>query len=163
MINNQAPKSRPIDQARTISSLFPTRFLKAAQLLTWMVTEIVVTIARIQEEEVSPKPNQTSWKPVLYFKTKDNGEYGKGYLISAKVDAESLVSSTGEQLIADVTGKQIKIKLAEFRGKSVLRIDPDPVPNPEPDPEPETDEPQRSEPEEPELFTDSPAGEEQGF
>jgi hypothetical protein len=121
--------------------MFPTRFLKAAQLLAWMVTEIIVTIARIVEEEVSPKPNQTSWKPVLYFLTKDNGEYGKGYLISAKVDAESLVTATGEQLIKDVAGKKIRIKLAEFRGKSVLRIDPDPVkdPKPEPKPEPEHD------------------------
>ncbi len=130
-MNNQAqPRTRSIDQDRTIGSMFPTRFLKAAQFLTWMVTEIIVTIARIVEEEVSPKPNRLEWKPVLYFRTKTGEVYEKGYLISAKCDAESLVTATGEQLIADVTGKQIRIKLAEFRGKSVLRIDPEPVKDP---------------------------------
>ena len=92
--------------------------------------------------------------------------YEKGYLISAKVDAESLVSSTGEQLIANVTGKLIKIKLAEFRGKSVLRIDPDPVPGPQSEPEePQRSEPEPEEPEDPDGFiTESgeAAGEERG-
>ena len=172
MNNNQDPKTRPISDNRTIASLFPTRFLKAAQLLAWMVTEIIVTISRMVEEEVSPKPNQIGWKPVLYFKTKDGSEYEKGYLLSAKVDTESLTASTGAQTIQELIGKKIRIKLAEFRGKSVLRIDPDPVPVPTPDPEKPSEpqrgrdtfnEPQRSEPEEPEAFTDSPQGEEQGF
>lgn len=137
-MNNQEPRSRPIKDNRTINSLFPTRFIKAAQLLAWMVTEVVVTISRIQEEEVSPKPNQTEWKPVIYFKTKTNGEYARGYLLSAKVDAESLTAATGAQTVEELVGKKIRIKLAEFRGKSVLRIDPKPVSDP--------DEPKREEP-----------------
>ncbi len=152
-MNNNQPQTRPIKDNRTIDSLFPTRFLKAAQLLAWMVTEITVTISRIQEEEVSPKPNQTSWKPVLYFKTKEGSEYDKGYLLSAKVDAESLTTATGAQTIEELIGRKIKIKLAEYRGKSVLRIDPDPQPDPQPEPDPD---PQPEEPGEPEKDPEYP-------
>lgn len=141
-MSNQTPKSRPIQDDRQISSLFPTRFLKPAQLIAWKVTELIVTIARIVEEEVQPKPGQTEWKAVIYFMAKDGTEHPQGYLLSAKIDAESLTNSTGCQSIGEIPGKQIKIKLDVYRGKGVLRIDPKPITTPiEP-----ADEPQREEP-----------------
>jgi hypothetical protein len=149
------PKTRPISKDRKITSLFPTRFLKPAQLIAWQVTSLIVTIARIVEEEVSPKPHITEWKPVLYFMGKNGSEHPQGYLLSAKVDAESLTSATNAETIEELPGKQIRIMLSEYRGKAVLRIDPQPIPPPpiegEPEPEEESD---------PEAFTDSAAGEE---
>lgn len=156
-MTNEEPKTRPIKNDRQINSLFPTRFLKPAQLLAWKVTEIIVTISRIVEEEVQPKLNQIEWKAVLYFMSKNGSEHPQGYLLSAKVDAESLTTSTGAQSVGDIPGKQIKIKLDTFRHKSVLRIDPEPIPPPaiegEPDPEPET----ASEPSEPSESQPTPA------
>lgn len=129
-MTNQAPKTRPISNDRTLGSLFPTRFLKPAQLIAWKVTEIIVTISRIVEEQVQPKPNQVEWKTVLYFMAKNGHEHPQGYLLSAKIDSESLARSTRVELVGELPGKQIRIKLDEYRGKSVLRIDPEPIPTP---------------------------------
>jgi hypothetical protein len=123
---NDQPKSRPINGARSLDDLFPTRFLKADQLLAWKVTEITVTILKIQEEEVEPKPGQREWKPVIYFKSRDGKLYPQGYLLSAKVDKDALKSSTSATTIDQIIGKQITIRLADYRGRTVLRIDPTP-------------------------------------
>lgn len=168
-MTNQEPRSRPINNNRTIGSLFPTRFLKAAQLLAWKVTEIIVTISRVVEEEVQPKPGQTEWKVVLYFRTKNGNEYPQGYLLSAKVDSESLSQSTAAETVQDLIECRIKIKLDVYRGKSVLRIDPEPVTDTdEPkDEEIKHEEPQRVDPEleEPEEddYPHSPPWQDEGY
>jgi len=176
-------KTRQIQPDRTIGSLFPTRFLKPAQLIAWKVTSLIVKISRVVEEEVQPKPGQTEWKTVIYFKTKNGSEYPQGYLLSAKIDSENLASATKAELIQELPGKQIKIHLAEYRGKSVLRIDAHPVTSPAiAETRPELPEhtakleaeiivgpyhpPAKAaeeEPPEPEVITDSPQGEEYGF
>jgi hypothetical protein len=148
MTNQTEPKTRTIKNDRTLASLFPSRFLKPAQLIEWGITSILVTVARIQEEEVQPRPNQTEWKPVLYFYNKNGDIHPQGYLLSAKVDADALQTSTGALTIEDLIGKKIGIELSEYRGKAVLRIDAQPI---------EQDQPEE---EEPEAFSDSAAGEE---
>jgi hypothetical protein len=124
--DSQQPKSRPISNNTSLDDLFPSRFLKPEQLLSWRMTEITVTVAKIQEEEVEPKPGKKEWKPVIYFKTKSGQIHPQGYLLSAKVDKESLKTATGAATIGEVIGKQITIKIADYRGRAVLRIDSKP-------------------------------------
>lgn len=123
--NNNTPKTRKIDESRTLDSLFPNRFLKASQLVDWNVTQIQVTISRLVEEEVMPRPGAPAeWKPVVYFRTKNGDEYPQGYLLSAKADKDSLKAATGAERISELIGKAIVIKLATWKSKTVLRIDP---------------------------------------
>jgi hypothetical protein len=124
--DSQQPKSRPISNNTSLDDLFPSRFLKPEQLLAWRMTEITVTVAKIQEEEVEPKPGQKEWKPVIYFQTKVGKVHPQGYLLSAKVDKDSLKTATGAATIGEVIGKQITIKIADYRGRAVLRIDSKP-------------------------------------
>ena len=126
-MNHQEPKTRPLPSGRTLDSLFPARFLKVDNLVTWNVTEIVVEIANIQEEEVEPRPGQVEWKPVFYFRTKNGGIHPQGYLLSAKADKDALKTACSCETVGDLEGKKIKIKIAEWRNKPVLRIDPLPV------------------------------------
>jgi len=128
---NQIPDSTLLDD------LHPARFLKVDDLINrWKIQNITVTISRMTKEETTPNPSdidQTTRKPrvvmqpVLYFRTKTNGEFPRGYLLSAKVDVESLKTSTAAQTVGQLAGKQIKIIVSEHRHRAVLRIDPQPV------------------------------------
>jgi hypothetical protein len=128
MSNQATPKSRPIETSKPIANLFPARFLRPDHLVTWGVTQITVTIDHLQEEEVTPHPGQPAeWKPVLYFRTKTGTVHPQGFLVSAKVDAESLSSATAATTVGDLLGKQITIQLSSWKNKTVLRINPQPV------------------------------------
>ena len=131
---NDKPKTRQIDTGKTLDTLFPARFLKAEQLIAWNVTAITATIDHIQEEEVTPKPGQPAeWKPVIYLRSPRTGKVIEtGYLLSAKVDLDSIKSSTSARTIADLIGKTITIKLATWKNDTVLRIDPTPTSTPTP-------------------------------
>ena len=118
--------SRPIQPNKSLDDLFPSRFLKPEQLIAWKITEITVTVAQVQEELVEPKPGQKEWKPVLYFRTKSGKVHPQGYLISAKVDKDSLKSATGAATIGELVGKRITIQLDSYRNQTVLRINPSP-------------------------------------
>ena len=118
--------SRPIQPNKSLDDLFPSRFLKPEQLIAWKITEITVTVAQVQEELVEPKPGQKEWKPVIYFRTKSGKTHPQGYLISAKIDKDSLKTATGAQTIGELVGKRITIKLDSYRNQTVLRIDPSP-------------------------------------
>jgi len=85
-----------------------------------------VTISRLQEEEVTPHISQPAeWKPVIYFLSAKTGrEHPQGYLLSAKVDRDSLKSATGASTTGELIGKRITIALAEHKGQAVLRISP---------------------------------------
>ena len=141
-MDDNAPRTRPIDPKRALDDLFPARFMKPTLLLRWNLTQLTATIVRIQEEEVKPKPTDPpEWKPVLYFQKKNgkNGEiFPQGYLLSAKIDKDSLKTATGAQTLGELTGKRIVIKLDQYRGRSVLRIDPQP-PADDPKPASETE------------------------
>ncbi len=132
---NDQPKTRPLDPGKSLDDLFPNRFLKAENLIAWGVTSLTVTIAEVREEEVKPQPTQPAeWKTVLYFKTRKGVVHPQGYLLSAKVDKDSIKSATGASTIGELLGKQIVIQLDEYKKESVLRISPQPVPAPAPAP-----------------------------
>ena len=103
----------------------------------WKVQSLTVSIAEIRAESTIPNPkdiDETTHKPrevvqpVLYFKTKDGATFPRGYLLSARVDIESLKSTTGASTTGEVVGRKIKITTGTHKGRAVLRIDPAPVP-----------------------------------
>jgi hypothetical protein len=134
--NNDAPQSRPMSGKTLLDDFHPSRFLKVADLLTrWKTNEITCTISRVTEEETTPslkdidpatKAPRKVWQPAFYFLTKSGKEWPSAYLLSAKVDIESLKAATGAQTAEELPGKRIKIKVSEHRQQAVLRIDPTP-------------------------------------
>lgn len=120
-----------------LDDLHPKRFLQVADLLErWKVQSVTVTIARMTTETTIPNPrdiDETTRKPrevpqpVLYFAQKDGKEFPRGYLLSARVDVESLKSATGAQTVGALVGKRIKITVGEHKRAAVLRIDPKPI------------------------------------
>lgn len=127
MTENNTPKTRPLDNGKTLDSLFPARFLKVDHLASWNVTEVIVEIARVQEEEVAPRPGQNEWKPVFYFRNKTGQVHPQGYLLSARADKDALKTACDAETVGDLVGKKIKIKIDNWRGRPVLRIDPLPI------------------------------------
>lgn len=127
-----------------LDDLHPARFLQPSDLLDrWKVQNIDVTIAEFAREDTIPNPKDLDpttadeknpkgkprvvVQPVLYFKTKTGEVFPRGYLMSAKIDVESLKSATGAKTTGETIGKKIKIQIGQFRGSAVLRIDPKPV------------------------------------
>lgn len=127
----------PIPPTVLLDDLHPSRFLKVADLLErWKVRDIVVTISRMTSETTIPNPKDIDpetrkprevLQPVLYFRTKSGDEYPRGYLLSARVDVESLKAATSAHTVGDLIGKKIKITVGEHKRNAVLRIDPAPV------------------------------------
>lgn len=126
-----------IPQNVLLDDLHPSRFLKVGDLLDrWKVRDIVVTISRMTNETTIPNPKDIDpetrkprevLQPVLYFATKSGTEYPRGYLLSARVDVESLKAATSAHTVGDLIGKKIKITVGEHNRNAVLRIDPAPV------------------------------------
>ncbi len=133
---NDAPQSRPMSGKTLLDDFHPSRFLKVADLLTrWKTNEIICTISRVTEEETTPslkdidpatRAPRKVWQPAFYFLTKSGKEWPSAYLLSAKVDIESLKLATGAQTAEELTGKRVRIKVSEHRSQAVLRIDPTP-------------------------------------
>ena len=119
-----------------LDDLHLARFLKVTDLTErWKVAELTVTISRMTNEETIPNPRdvdpetrkpRVEMQPVLYFKTKNGAEFPRGYLVSSKVDVQSLKSATGASTVGELIGKRIVILVAEHKGKAVLRISPMP-------------------------------------
>jgi hypothetical protein len=130
-MNNQLAPTTLLDD------LHPSRYIKPADLIDrWHVQQVTVTISRMTNEDTIPNPRDIDpdthqprvvVQPVLYFATRDGREFPRGYLLSAATDVQSLKSSTGAHTVGELTGKRIIIALAEWKHKSVLRIDPKPV------------------------------------
>lgn len=122
------------DPKTLLDDLHPARFLKPNDLLQrWNVQSLTVTISRIAIEETVPNPKDVDpattkprkvQQPVLYFKTRTGAEFPRGFLISAKVDIQSLKTATGVLTAGDCVGKRITIVVGEHRGQVVLRISP---------------------------------------
>ena len=135
--------AQPIDPNTQIDDLHPARFLKPADLIDrWKVQSITVTIAAFQWESTVPNPRDIDpatrkprevTQPVLYFRTKSGDTFPRGYLLSSKYDVLTLKSATNAATIGETIGKRITINLAQFKDKTVLRIDPTP-PAPAPKP-----------------------------
>jgi len=141
--------TQPLPATTLLDDLHPARFLKPADLLErWRVQNLIVTIARITQEDTIPNPRDVDpatrkprvvIQPVLYFATKTGPEFPRGYLLSSHVDVESIKSATGATTVGDIIGKRIRITIGEHKHQAVLRINPQPVPaadGPEPAPAP---------------------------
>jgi hypothetical protein len=145
------PNVNPLPDSTPLDDLHPARFLKPADLLDrWKTHSIVVTVARVQMEETVPNPRdtvpdpanpsrkiaRTVIQPVLYFLTKTGDEFPRGYLLSAKVDIESIKTSTGAQTTGELKSRKIRIIVGEHKHSAVLRIDASPIKdNPAPAPD----------------------------
>lgn len=120
-----------------LDDLHPARFLKVTDLTErWKVSQLVVTIARMEQEDTIPNPSDIDpqtrkprvvTQPVLYFQTRTGAEFPRGYLLSAQVDVESLKLATQAHTVGELIGKRITIKIGEHKRKAVLRISPEPV------------------------------------
>ena len=120
------------DPNTRLDDLHPSRFLKVSDLLErWHVQQITVTISRVDKEPTTPNPKdideQTKkprvvYQPVLYFLDKHNKEWPSGYLLSAKIDVQSLKSATKAETTGALIGKKIVVMVGEHRSQAVLRI-----------------------------------------
>jgi len=134
-------QSKPVDPNTPLDDFQPARFLKASDLLErWKVQELTVTIARVMDESTIPNAKDLDpatadqWHPkgkpreviqkVLYFKTKTGQEFPRGYLVSAKIDVQSLKTATKATTAGELIGKRIVIMAAEYNRQAVLRISP---------------------------------------
>ena len=123
-----------IPQNTLLDDLHPARFLKVTDLTDrWKVAQVTVTISRMTTEETIPNPSDVDpatrkprvvMQPVLYFQTKNGAEFGRGYLLSAAIDVQSLKTATQAQTVGELIGKRITIVLGEHKRKAVLRISP---------------------------------------
>ena len=122
-----------------LDDLHPARFLKVSDLLErWKKQSLAVTISRLTQEETIPNPRDIDAatnkprvvvQPVLYFTQKDGKEFPRGYLLSAGVDVESLISATQASTVGELIGKRVTITVGQHKGKAVLRIHPAPTVN----------------------------------
>lgn len=129
---NTLNNARPVDPNTQLDDFHPSRFLKVTDLLDrWKVQSLTVTINRVMEEATTPNPKDIDpatskprviWQKVLYFKTKAGTEFPRGYLVSAKVDIESLKTATKATTAGELIGKRIVIMVGEHRSQAVLRI-----------------------------------------
>ncbi|MCJ7700392.1 MAG: hypothetical protein MUO62_02310 [Anaerolineales bacterium] len=76
---------------------------------------------------MEPHSGQKEGKPVFYFKMKNGTTHPQGYLLSAKADKDALKTACQAETVGELLGKVIKIKIINWRGKPMLRIDPMPV------------------------------------
>jgi len=144
-------QSKPVDPNTPLDDFQPARFLKASDLLErWKVQELTVTIARVMDESTIPNAKDLDpttadqWHPkgkpreviqkVLYFKTKTGTEFPRGYLVSAKIDVQSLKTATKATTAGELIGKRIVIMAAEYNRQAVLRISPMPPMDPKQEP-----------------------------
>jgi len=136
-----APQSRPVDPNTPLDDFHPSRFLKVTDLTErWKLKSITVTISRVMDEPTVPNPKDLDpttadarnprGKPriviqkAFYFLTKHGTEWQSGYLLSAKVDDESLKKATKAETAGELIGKRVVIIVSEHRGNPVLRISP---------------------------------------
>jgi hypothetical protein len=139
--------AQPVNPNTRLDDFHPARFLKVSDLRDrWKVEQITMTICRVMDEPTIPSPKELdpttadranpNGKPrvvmqkVLYFATRAGAEWPAGYLLSAKVDTESLKSATSAETAGELIGKRIIVFVGEHRKQAVLRISPVP-PEPE--------------------------------
>src|SRR3990172_3741792 len=145
-------QSKPVDPNTPLIDFHLSRFLKITDLTKrWKVNSITVTISRVTDEATVPNPKdldpQTAdaknphGKPriaiqkAFYFLDKHGNEWQSAYLLSAKIDTESLESATKATTAGELIGKRVVIQVGEHRKQAVLRISPIPPMNPQ-QPEP---------------------------
>ena len=127
MMTAEDMNARPIPPEKTLDALLPSRFLTPEQLISWNKTEIIVTITQVAEEEIKHKSRGAIWRPVIYFAIRDELDHPQAYLLLDRADREALKSATGAQVIGDLAGKKVKIKISITGNCAKLKIDPSPV------------------------------------
>lgn len=140
-------QSAPMPDDTLLDDFQPSRFLKVSDLLErWKTNQITVTISRVTRESTIPNPKDLDpatadaknpkgkprvvIQPAFYFLTKHGTEWQSAYLLSAKIDIESLKTATGAETAGGMKGKRVTIKVSEHRGNAVLRISPAPSAEP---------------------------------
>ena len=100
-----------------INAAFPSRFLKAADLRD---ASPIVTIERVEMEEVGAQGQPKEQKPVVYFKGKVRG------LVLNKTNANAITRIAGSPDTDDWVGVQVELFVAqvEFAGDimSAIRV-----------------------------------------
>ena len=127
-----------IEPNTLLDDLYPSRFIQPTDLIDrWNVSSLTVTISRMTHEKTIPNPKdidpatrkpRVAVKPVLYFLTRGGSEYARGYLLSARVDVESLKTAGTARTVGETIGKRITISLGIHNKQTVLRILPTPPP-----------------------------------
>ncbi len=111
-------------QPRTVSELYPSRWLRAADLNGRTVT---VTIQRITLEELhNPRTNQRELVAVAHFgRSKD--------LALNKTQCTAVADIVGSEIFIDWHGRAVTLRPGTARnGKPTIDILPPPAPEPEP-------------------------------
>jgi len=144
-------QSQPVDPSTALDDFNPSRFLKVTDLTErWKVKSITVTISRVTDEPTVPnakdldpttadaknprgKPRIVIQK-AFYFLDKRGKEWKSAYLLSAKVDTQSLKTATKAETAGELIGKRIVIMAAEYNRQAVLRISPMPPMDPKREP-----------------------------
>jgi hypothetical protein len=130
--------AKPVPPDTLIDDLNPSRFLKPTDLTErWHVQSLTVTISRLSYEDtwpsmqdIDPRTRKPKVKvaPVLYFNSKNGGEFPRGMLLGAGENITALKAATGARTVGEMVGKRITIIVGEFRHKPVLRISPETPP-----------------------------------
>lgn len=127
MTTHPTPQTRPADPDQFLDDLFPPRFLNVNQFNRWKLTELIAEIAEIQFEDVfEPTTRKKDSLPVLYIRNRSGGVHDQGYLLKTIADKDALKKSCQATKVGQLIGKRIRIYITDWRGKPVLRIDPQP-------------------------------------
>lgn len=133
--------STPMPENTLLDDFKPSRFLKVGDLLErWKTNQIVVQISRVTKESTIPNPKdldpatadaknpkgkpRVEIQPAFYFLQRDGSEWQSAYLLSAQIDIESIKIATRARKAGELIGKRVTIKVSQYRGNAVLRIDP---------------------------------------
>jgi len=144
-------QSQPVDPSTPLDDFNPSRFLKVTDLTErWKVKSITVTISRVTDEPTVPnakdldpttadtknprgKPRIVIQK-AFYFLDKRGNEWKSAYLLSAKVDTQSLKTATKAETAGELIEKRVTIIVGEYNKQPVLRISPMPPMEPRQEP-----------------------------
>ena len=114
------PKTKPLNPAHSLASMFEARFLKPWHLLDRGATEFTDVIKAVASEQLG-NPQDNKWGSVIYF---TNPKVPAPYLLGTKEDLETLLEVYKAKTIGNLIGLRITIWVTQWKGKGVLRIKP---------------------------------------
>lgn len=132
-----ATTSIELPDSTLLIDLAPSRFLKVQDLkIRWQVTSLIVTIRKINKwsvmpssQDIDPQTRQPreEWVNVMHVTLPNGEEWQPPMILKANANVDALIKATGGRTLKDVLGKRVKIIVGTYKGKEVLRIDPQPV------------------------------------
>jgi len=114
------PKTKPLNPAHSLASMFEARFLKPWHLLDRGATEFTDVIKTVASEQLG-NPQDNKWGSVIYF---TNPKVPAPYLLGTKEDLETLLEIYKAKTIGNLIGLRITIWVTQWKSKDVLRIKP---------------------------------------